>query len=76
MIAPARPLAAALADCSRSSAWRDSRHGSLGDAIVATALLRWAPAADMFVSWDAKHFAGKVAARVVTSAQFSDRPHA
>lgn len=49
---------------------------SLGDAIVAVALLRWAPAADTFVSWDARHFAGKLATRVVTPAQFLDRQRA
>ncbi len=46
---------------------------SFGDAIVAIALLRWAPATDTFVSWDAKHFAGKLATRVETPAQFLER---
>ena len=43
---------------------------SFGDALVASALGRWAPAAECFVSWDAKHFAGKLAARTVTPIQF------
>jgi predicted nucleic acid-binding protein len=43
---------------------------SLGDALVATALLRWAPSTETFVSWDARHFAGKLPARVVTPRQF------
>jgi predicted nucleic acid-binding protein len=43
---------------------------SFGDALVASALLRWAPAAECFVSWDAKHFAGRLATRVVTPMQF------
>ena len=46
---------------------------SLGDALVASALLRWAPAADTFVSWDAKHFEGKLATRVVTPIRFLER---
>jgi predicted nucleic acid-binding protein len=46
---------------------------SFGDALVASAVARWAPAARAFVSWDAKHFAGKLPARVVTPSQFLER---
>ena len=35
----------------------------LGDALVAGALARWAPTAERFVSWDAKHYEGKLATR-------------
>jgi predicted nucleic acid-binding protein len=49
---------------------------SLGDALVASALLRWAPAAESFVSWDAKHFEGRLPARVVTPVQFLERRNA
>lgn len=43
---------------------------SFGDALVASALARWAPAAQYFVSWDAKHFTGKLPAEAVTPKQF------
>lgn len=43
---------------------------SFGDALVADALRRWAPAADRFVSWDAQHFQGKIAAPAVTPREF------
>jgi predicted nucleic acid-binding protein len=43
---------------------------SLGDALVAGALARWAPSARCFVSWDANHFEGKLATRVVTPPRF------
>lgn len=46
---------------------------SLGAALVASALLRWAPAAESFVSWEAEHFAGKLGMRVVTPVQFLRR---
>ena len=49
---------------------------SFGDALVASAVLRWAPAAESFVSWDAKHFEGKVATRVVTPVEFLGRKNA
>lgn len=49
---------------------------SLGDALIASALLRWAPAAESFVSWDAKHFEGKLAMRIVTPLQFLERKNA
>jgi len=35
----------------------------LGAALVADALLRWAPAAESFVSWGARHFEGRLATR-------------
>jgi len=43
---------------------------SLGDALIANALIRWAPASRCFVTWDAKHFDGKLATRVVTPSRF------
>lgn len=49
---------------------------SLGDALVASALARWAPTAESFVSWDAKHFEGKLATPVVTPLQFLERTKA
>ena len=39
---------------------------AFGDALVADALARWAPEAELFVSWDAAHFRGKLAAPVMT----------
>ena len=42
---------------------------SFGDALVVRAVDRWAPASEYFVSWDAKHFVGKLSARAVTPKQ-------
>lgn len=46
-----------------------ARKTSFGDALVAHAADRWAPEADLFASWDARHFAGKIAVRALTPAQ-------
>jgi hypothetical protein len=43
---------------------------SLGDALVADAVERWAPATTAFVSWDADHFRGKLAADVMTPIEY------
>jgi predicted nucleic acid-binding protein len=48
------------------------RRLSFGDALVAYALERWASRATAFVSWDARHFTGKIAARAMTPKEFLD----
>lgn len=58
-IAPANPTELLL--------WIRKRM-AFGDALVADALARWAPETELFVSWDAAHFRGKVVAPVMTPA--------
>ena len=50
------------------------RRLSFGDALVAYAVETWIPQASAFVSWDAPHFAGKIAPRAFTPAEFLDQP--
>jgi hypothetical protein len=50
-------------------AWLGTRM-SFGDALVADALERWAPGAAQFVSWNAKHFRGKVGVPALTPTQY------
>ncbi|MEP0774232.1 MAG: type II toxin-antitoxin system VapC family toxin [Acidobacteriota bacterium] len=47
-----------------------SRRMSFGDALVAHAVDAWAPHAEAFVSWDARHFAGKIAPPALTPEEF------
>ena len=49
---------------------RMARRMSFGDALVAEAVERFAPASRMFVSWDAQHFRDKLAIPAVTPRQF------
>ena len=43
---------------------------SFGDALVAYAVEAWAPDATAFVSWDARHFTGKIGPPALTPAEF------
>jgi predicted nucleic acid-binding protein len=47
---------------------------SFGDALVAYAVEGWAPQATAFVSWDARHFTGKIAPRALTPDEFLALP--
>jgi hypothetical protein len=42
---------------------------SFGDALVAHAIDCWAPDATSFVSWDARHFRGKISPIVLTPSE-------
>jgi hypothetical protein len=46
------------------------RRLSLGDAWVAHAVDSWARETEVFVSWDARHFRGKIAPRALTPREF------
>lgn len=46
---------------------------SFGDALVAYAVEAWAAEATAFVSWDARHFTGKISPPVLTPAEFLDK---
>lgn len=63
----ARPLIAAGAEEVLGLVMRKL---SFGDALVAHALEAWAPEATTFVSWDARHFRGKIGPRALTPAEF------
>jgi predicted nucleic acid-binding protein len=52
----------------------EARRLSFGDALVAHALEVWTPGATAFVSWDARHFRGKIAPRALTPAEFIAEP--
>lgn len=52
-----------------------SRRMSFGDALVAHAVDTWARDAEAFVSWDARHFAGKITPTVLTPADFTAQEH-
>lgn len=45
---------------------------SFGDALVAYTLETWTPRATAFVSWDARHFTGKIGTRALTPAEHLD----
>ena len=47
-----------------------SRRLSFGDALVAYSVNHWASEATAFVSWDARHFRGKIFPPALTPAQF------
>jgi predicted nucleic acid-binding protein len=51
------------------------RRLSFGDGLVAYALETWAPRASAFVSWDARHFLGKVSAPALTPSEFLNLPN-
>jgi predicted nucleic acid-binding protein len=60
-VMPARP-SEVLASMSAKMAF--------GDALVAIALQRWVPDCQSFVSWNAKHFRGKIPTPALTPRQF------
>jgi hypothetical protein len=52
-----------------------SRRMSFGDALVAHAVDAWARDAEAFVSWDARHFQGKITPTALTPADFMAQEH-
>lgn len=50
-----------------------ARRMSFSDALVAHAIDSWAPDATTFISWDARHFRGKVSPTVLTPSEFLGR---
>ena len=46
------------------------RRFALGDALVAVTLERWAPRAEAFVSWNARHFSGKLTVPALTPVEW------
>jgi predicted nucleic acid-binding protein len=53
-----------------------SRRMSFGDALVAHAVDTWARDAEAFVSWDARHFQGKVISTAMTPEDFLAQEYA
>jgi hypothetical protein len=47
-----------------------ARRMSFGDALVAHAIDCWAPDATSFITWDARHFRGKISPIVLTPSEF------
>lgn len=74
LVAPSPGDAAGLAPASAGDLLQYvARRMSLGDALIASSFDGWTGEATTFVSWDARHFRGKISPPVLTPAKFLDR---